>query len=141
MGKGVVDERLPQYLGTAALSDTDGVHRAVAHADLILAVGHDVIEKPTHFVSEGATQNIHINFYEAKVDDVYTPSLEVIGDIGNLFWQLAEEFEIDGSGWDFEKVYSVAKDEWKRSQDSQAKENGADVMMPRRFVQELREIT
>ena len=66
MGKGVVDERLPQYLGTAALSDTDGVHRAVAHADLILAVGHDVIEKPTHFVSEGATQNYPHQFLRSQ---------------------------------------------------------------------------
>lgn len=51
MGKGVVDKRLPQYCGTAALSSGDGVHRVVNHADLILAIGHDTLEKPTNFIT------------------------------------------------------------------------------------------
>ena len=38
MGKGVVDESLPQYIGTAALTQNDFVHEAIAHADLILSV-------------------------------------------------------------------------------------------------------
>ncbi|RPO62230.1 thiamine pyrophosphate-binding protein [Pseudomonas aeruginosa] len=46
MGKGVVDERHPRFLGNAALSAGDFVHRAVEAADLIVNVGHDVIEKP-----------------------------------------------------------------------------------------------
>lgn len=36
------------------------------------------------------TPCIHINFYEAHIDEVYAPYLEVIGDIGNTFWQLTE---------------------------------------------------
>lgn len=137
----MVDERLDQYIGTAALSDGDGVHKAAKHADLILVVGHDVIEKPTHFVSEGETENIHINFYEAKVDDVYTPSLEVVGDIGNLFWRLVQDETIDASGWDFSKIYEVADAQKKVSVQNAKKEDGAEIMMPRRFVRELREIT
>ena len=48
MGKGVIDERHPLYLGTAALSSNDYVHCAIEKADLIINVGHDVIEK--HFL-------------------------------------------------------------------------------------------
>lgn len=141
MGKGVVDERLSQYIGTAALSDGDGVHRIAKHADLILAVGHDVIEKPTHFVSEGQTENVHINFYEAKVDDVYTPSLEVVGDVANLFWRLTEQETIDSSNWDFDRVYALTQIEKQTSRDNESKEKESTVMMPRRFVRELRELT
>ena len=43
MGKGVVDERHPHFLGTAALSDKDYLHCAIDRADLIINVGHDVI--------------------------------------------------------------------------------------------------
>ena len=46
MGKGAVDERHLQCLGTAALSDNDYIHCAIDHADLIVNVGHDVSEKP-----------------------------------------------------------------------------------------------
>jgi len=38
MGKGVVDERDANFLGNAALSSGDFVHRAVEHADLIINV-------------------------------------------------------------------------------------------------------
>ncbi len=44
MGKGVVDEKHPLFLGTAALSSKDFVHCAIEHADLIINVGHDTIE-------------------------------------------------------------------------------------------------
>ncbi|MBF4211868.1 acetolactate synthase large subunit, partial [Pseudomonas donghuensis] len=50
MGKGVVDERHPRFLGNAALSSGDFVHRAVEAADLIINIGHDVIEKPPFFM-------------------------------------------------------------------------------------------
>ncbi len=52
MGKGVLDERHPLYLGTAALSGEDYLHRAIEHADLIINVGHDVVEKPP-FIMDG----------------------------------------------------------------------------------------
>ena len=81
MGKGVVSEDLREYLGTAALTNGDYIHDAIKEADLILSVGYDPIEKPTHLVGEGGTKNIHINFYSADTDAVYHPYLEIIGDI------------------------------------------------------------
>ncbi len=135
MGKGVVDERYSQYVGTAALSEGDGVHKVVKQADLIIAVGHDVIEKPTNFVTEGKTRTVHINFYEAKVDDVYTPQLEVVGDIGYTFWRLTEE-TINHS-WNFEEMYKTASEEKKKSAKNEETEEG--LYQPRRFVRELRE--
>ncbi|MFQ5780014.1 MAG: acetolactate synthase large subunit [Nitrospiria bacterium] len=80
MGKGVVDERHPQFLGTAALSDNDYLHCAIDRADLIINVGHDVTEKPPFFMDEkGHPKVIHISFYPAKMDDIYFPQHEVIG--------------------------------------------------------------
>ena len=46
MGKGVIDERHRQYVGTAALSENDYIHCAIDYADLIINIGHDTIEKP-----------------------------------------------------------------------------------------------
>ena len=50
MGKGVVDERDPLFLGNAALSANDPLHCAIDRADLIINVGHDVVEKPPFFM-------------------------------------------------------------------------------------------
>ena len=70
MGKGVVDERHDKFLGTAALSSDDFLHCAIGRADLIINVGHDVIEKPPFFMEKGGTKVIHINFSPAAVDEV-----------------------------------------------------------------------
>lgn len=90
MGKWVVNENLDEYLGTASLTSGDYIHQAIAQSDLIISVGYDPIEKPTTLMGIDGTPCIHINFYEAHIDEVYAPYLEVIGDIGNTFWQLTE---------------------------------------------------
>ena len=46
MGKGAVTGGSNLYMGTAALSEGDYVHEAVERADLIIAIGHDTVEKP-----------------------------------------------------------------------------------------------
>ena len=56
LGKGVLDERHPKFLGCAALSAGDFVHRAIEDADCIVNIGHDVIEKPPFFMkNDGAS--------------------------------------------------------------------------------------
>ena len=42
------------YMGTAALSERDYVHEAIDRADLILAIGHDTVEKPPFIMGERA---------------------------------------------------------------------------------------
>ncbi len=91
MGKGVIDERHERYIGTAALSDNDYLHCAIERADLIINVGHDVIEKPPFFMEKGGKQVIHINFDAANIDDVYFPQLNVVGDISSSISSLTKQ--------------------------------------------------
>lgn len=90
MGKGVVDERHEKFIGTAALSDNDFLHCAIHRSDLIINVGHDVIEKPPFFMEKGGKKVIHINFFAAQIDDVYFPQLNVVGDISSSIKHMSE---------------------------------------------------
>lgn len=108
MGKGVIPEDHPLFLGTAALSDNDYLHCAIDQADVIINVGHDVIEKPPFFMKHGGTKVIHINFTPAEVDEVYFPQLEVIGDIANALWQIADRINAQDH-WDFDYFMKVKK--------------------------------
>ena len=90
LGKGVIDERHPKFVGCAALSSGDFVHRAVEASDCIINVGHDVIEKPPFFMHPGGAHVIHVSTRTAEVDPVYFPQIEVIGDIANAVWQMKE---------------------------------------------------
>ncbi len=90
MGKGVIDERHPLFLGTAALSSDDYLHCAIDRADLIINVGHDVIEKPPFFMRENGPKVVHVNFSPAEIDDVYFPQLDVVGDIATSVNRLTD---------------------------------------------------
>ena len=99
LGKGVIDERHPKFLGCAALSAGDFVHAAIRKADVIVNIGHDVIEKPPFFMGADGTTVIHMSFRSAEVDPVYFPQIEVVGDIANAVWQLKEAIRVQPH-WD-----------------------------------------
>jgi acetolactate synthase-1/2/3 large subunit len=106
MGKGVVDESHELCLGNAALSSGDFLHRAVEAADLIVNVGHDVVEKPPFFMQPGGVQVVHVNYTSAAVDPVYFPQVEVVGDIANSVWRLGNLIRPQ-EDWDFERFFAV----------------------------------
>ena len=135
MGKGVIPEDHPLFLGTAALSDNDYLHCAIDRADLIINVGHDVVEKPPFFMKRGGTKVIHINFVPAEVDEVYFPQLEVVGDIANALWQIEDRITRN-KDWDFEYFMKV-----KKAVDEKVREKADSdqfPMIPQRFVADVR---
>ncbi len=136
MGKGVVDERSPHYLGTAALSSNDFLHCAIDRADLILNVGHDVIEKPPFFMEEGGKKVIHLNFFPAQIDDVYFPQLNVVGDISESVNSLAELIK-PASTWDFSYFKRVQTE--VESHLSKYSNDERFPTLPQRLVHVLRE--
>ncbi|MBA6251840.1 acetolactate synthase large subunit [Colwellia sp. MB3u-55] len=137
MGKGVVDERSSLFLGTAALSSGDYLHCAIERADLIINIGHDVIEKPPFFMEQGGKKVIHVNYKSAKVDQVYFPQSEIIGDLAAsvtaLKDKLAGEVKFDRSY--FDKV--------KLAIDEHLEEGAGDnrfPIIPQRFVADIRKV-
>jgi len=110
LGKGVIDELDPRFLGCAALSANDFVHKAIEAADLIVNVGHDVIEKPPFFMRQGGAEVIHVSSRSAEVDPVYFPQIEVIGDIANAIWQMKEDIVPSGR-WNFDRMLKAREAE------------------------------
>jgi acetolactate synthase-1/2/3 large subunit len=110
LGKGVIDETHPLFLGCAALSAGDFVHKAIEASDLIINVGHDVIEKPPFFMKLGGTEVIHVSAKTAEVDPVYFPQIEVIGDIANAIWQIKNDIVPSGR-WNFDAMLAAHKAE------------------------------
>jgi acetolactate synthase-1/2/3 large subunit len=137
MGKGVIDERNPLFLGNAALSSNDYLHRAIEHADLIINVGHDVVEKPPFFMEHGGFDVIHINYTTAVIDPVYYPQLGVIGDIGNSAERLTSLITPQSS-WDFSRFMEV-----KAHLDQHLLEGIEDdrfPLYPQRLVSDVRKV-
>jgi acetolactate synthase-1/2/3 large subunit len=138
MGKGVADEERPEWIGNAALSSGDFVHRAITAADLILSVGHDVVEKPPFVMQPGGCEVIHVNYFPAEIDPVYFPQFELVGDIAVSVAALADRITPQ-PGWDFaffDRVRLAAEQDRRRGAD-----DGRFPMYPQRIVADVRQAT
>ncbi|HTK12404.1 MAG TPA: acetolactate synthase large subunit [Xanthobacteraceae bacterium] len=95
MGKGAVTGGSNLYLGTAALSERDYVHDAIDRADLIIAIGHDTVEKPPFLMGRiaGGPKVIYVGYVSANVEQVFHPDAELIGDIGATVTALADRLD------------------------------------------------
>src|SRR5215218_11102874 len=100
MGKGVVAGRplgqpVDLWLGTAALSERDYVHEAIDRADVIVASGHDTVEKPPFLMGPGGPTVIHVGYTPPNIEEVYFPHASVVGNIGPSLSLLADRLEGD----------------------------------------------
>jgi len=93
MGKGAVSGGSGLYMGTAALSERDYVHDAIERADLIVAIGHETVEKPPFLMGPKGPVVLHVGYLPATVEEVYFPHAELIGDVGPTLALLAERLE------------------------------------------------
>ncbi len=137
MGKGVIDARHPLYMGNAALSENDYLHCAVERADLIVNIGHDVVEKPPFFMDHDGFEVVHVNFFSARVDPVYFPQLEVVGDIGNSLWQILQKVEPQDH-WEFDYFLEVRQ--WVAERAREGEDDTGFPVKPQRLVRCVREV-
>jgi acetolactate synthase I/II/III large subunit len=106
MGKGVttrLDESIQEFgsrkspsdlwMGTAALSERDYLHEAIDSADLIVAVGHDTVEKPPFLMGPEGPAVIHVSYTPPNVEEVYFPQASLVGDVGPTLLLLADRLE------------------------------------------------
>lgn len=89
MGKGAIDDRSHLSLMAVGLQARDHVLTGFDRADLVIAVGYDLVEyAPASWNPDGTKRIIHIDTQPAEVDADYQPEIELIGDIGGALEEL-----------------------------------------------------
>lgn len=93
MGKGAIDPDSPQCLYTIGLGSKDIGTCAIDAADLVIAVGFDMVEYHPHLWNpEGKKALISIDFLPAEIDRHFHPEQELVGDVADNLQALLEEF-------------------------------------------------
>ena len=91
MGKGAISRQDPHCLFTIGLQQRDHANAALDAADVVIAVGYDLVEyAPSHWNKRGGKTIIHIDFEPAEVDEDYDVDVEVVADIADALWQINE---------------------------------------------------
>jgi acetolactate synthase I/II/III large subunit len=90
MAKGLVDYEDPKALGTVGLQAHDYEMAGFDEADLVIAIGYDLVEhSPKHWNPRRDKQIIVIDSIAAEVDQNFVPDVELIGDIAHVLARLA----------------------------------------------------
>jgi acetolactate synthase I/II/III large subunit len=82
MAKGVISDRWERHLQTIGIKDADHALIAMKEADLVIAMGYDLVEySPRYWNGDFSKKIIHLDFTSAEVDTYYPPTVEIAADI------------------------------------------------------------
>jgi acetolactate synthase I/II/III large subunit len=105
MAKGVISDRSERHLQTIGIKEADYALIALKKADLVIAIGYDLVEySPKHWNGNLEKNIIHIDFTPAEVDTYYPPTIEIAADIEYTIEAILEELEEEGRRKNIAKV-------------------------------------
>ncbi len=155
MGKGVIDDRDPLSLLTAGLGSRDHIIEAFEKADVVFAIGYDLIEWPPDRWNIGMRKKIvHIDFEPAEVDNDYRCKVEVVADIASSLWEinekLTDKYQFDNSAIAHLRdhmLYELGLQEYASAKHKDIDEKAVAAsssedypVKPQRILRDLREI-
>ncbi len=92
MGKGLVPADHPKALGSVGLQSGDYSMAGFDEADVVLAIGYDLVEhSPQHWNPGRDKRIVCIDSVAAEIDEYFIPDVELVGDIYHVLTRLAEE--------------------------------------------------
>ncbi|MBA3406592.1 MAG: acetolactate synthase large subunit [Solirubrobacterales bacterium] len=99
MGKGLLDFRDPQALGTVGLQSRDYALAGFEDADVVITVGYDLVEHaPKNWNPGRDKQIVCIDTVAAEVDEHFMTAVDLVGDLHHILSHLAVELRDAGHG-------------------------------------------
>jgi acetolactate synthase-1/2/3 large subunit len=137
MGKGVVPYTHPLALWTFGLQQRDFISCGIERADLIIAVGYDLVEySPKKWNPDGELPILHINSTPAEIDSSYIPRVEVVGDISDSLEEILKRVNRDGRP---EPINVKLREEIRADYQRYADDYGFPVK-PQKLIYDLRQV-
>jgi acetolactate synthase-1/2/3 large subunit len=92
MAKGLLESGTPHALGAVGLQATDYRMAGFDEADVVIAIGYDLVEHSPKYWNGGRDKTIVcIDTEPAEIDQYFMPEVELVGDISFILCQLAEQ--------------------------------------------------
>jgi acetolactate synthase-1/2/3 large subunit len=141
MGKGLLPADNDKALGSVGLQAGDYEMAGFGEADVVLAIGYDLVEhSPEHWNPGRDKTIICIDSVPAETDANFIPEVELVGDIYNVLTRLGEECRhaphaaSAGAGGGSTRLREVVLGRFE-----QAKDDDAFPVQPPRALWEIRE--
>ncbi|MDQ6731021.1 MAG: acetolactate synthase large subunit [Actinomycetota bacterium] len=90
MAKGLIDYEDIHALGTVGLQSRDYEMAGFEDADVVIAVGFDLVEHaPEHWNAKADKRIVMVDTVAAEIDEFFIPEVELVGDIAHILARLA----------------------------------------------------
>jgi acetolactate synthase-1/2/3 large subunit len=137
MGKGVMRYTHPLALWATGLQQRDYITCAFEKADLVIAIGYDLIEySPKKWNPEGKIPIIHIGATPAEIDSSYIPIVEVVGDISDSLIEILKRTDRHGKP----EPYALELREDIRADYEQYANDDGFPIKPQKLIYDLRQV-
>jgi len=136
MSKGIVPCDSKYSLWTTGIPQIDYVDRVLAKADLVIAVGYDIVEyNPRKWNGDNHAEIIHISTQPADVNKNYEPILELIGNISDSLAEINKRADRSG-----EPDYALKiKEKMVAEHEIYAKDDSFPIK-PQRLLYDVRQV-
>jgi acetolactate synthase-1/2/3 large subunit len=135
MGKGLIPPDSSKWLGSVGLQSGDYNMAGFDEADLVLAIGYDLVEhSPEHWNPRRDKKIICIDSVPAEIDEYFIPEVELIGDIYHVLTRLGEECRHVPHQGGSTRLREVVLGRFE-----QAKDDDSFPMQPPRALYEIRQ--
>lgn len=137
MGKGVIPYTHPLALWSVGLQLRDYISCGFDRADLVIAIGYDLIEySPKKWNPNGTIPIVHIGQTTAEVDSSYMPIADVVGDISDSLQEILKRSNRQGQP----EPYAISlRSEIQADYEQYVKDDGFPIK-PQKIVYDLRQI-
>ncbi len=140
MAKGCIDRNDPNCLFTVGLGSRDYGSIAIEQADLVIALGFDMVEYHPNLWNPGADRKIvHIDFLPAEIDAHYPVEVEVVGDLAHTLWMLNERFKASPKTWDLPEHREV-RTRMLEDFEAHAQDETRGAIRPQKALWDAREV-
>ena len=137
MGKGVIPYTHPLCLWSVGLQQRDFISCAFDEADLVIAIGYDLIEySPKKWNPQGTTPIIHIGITPAEIDSSYIPLVEVVGDISDSLIDITKKCDREGKA---AGNISRLRSQLRKDYEKYTNESGFPIK-PQKIIYDLRQV-
>ena len=134
MGKGLLPPDSPKALGTVGLQSGDYTMAGFDDADVVLAIGYDLVEhSPEHWNPGRDKTIICIDSVPAETDAYFMPEVELVGDLYTILTRLGEECRHVPHSGGSQRLRELVLGRFE-----QAKDDDAFPLQPPRALYEIR---
>lgn len=136
MAKGVIPFDNQYSMWTVGIPQKDYQNKILEMADLVIAVGYDIVEyAPAKWNPNGSVQIIHVDMRPAHINKLYQPSVEVVGDISDALLQIGRR-----TARHQEPEQALAIKARMVAEHEQYSNDSSFPMKPQRILQDVRKI-